>query len=196
MSNDNCSVGMVAYDEATDLVLMGVMAFIPEGKIDEKNKLEKLKYEEFIEACKCVACGDRTVDYSVIEQYVLNLEDKLGCKIHSIGYDRYNAISSAGKWEDSGLVCVEIRQHSSLLHAPTKWLSELIENNKVRYDEDKLLEINFNNARCVYDTNLNRYVTKKKSTGKVDEVVSIINALYLLQQDVILQNTLDWAVQI
>lgn len=196
MSNDNCSVGMVAYDEATDMVLMGAMAFIPEGKIDEKNKLEKLKYEEFIEACKCVACGDRTVDYSVIEQYVLNLEDKLGCKIHSIGYDRYNAISSAGKWEDSGLVCVEIRQHSSLLHAPTKWLSELIENNKVRYDEDKLLEINFNNARCVYDTNLNRYVTKKKSTGKVDEVVSIINALYLLQQDVILQNTLDWAVQI
>ena len=196
MSNDNCSVGMVAYDEATDMVLMSAMAFVPEGKIDEKNKLEKLKYEEFIEACKCVACGDRTVDYSVIEQYVLNLEDKLGCKIHSIGYDRYNAISSAGKWEDSGLVCVEIRQHSSLLHAPTKWLSELIENNKIRYDEDKLLEINFNNARCVYDTNLNRYVTKKKSTGKVDEVVSIINALYLLQQDVILQNTLDWAVQI
>lgn len=196
MSNDNCSVGMVAYDEPTDTVLMATMGFIPEGKIDEKNKLEKLKYEEFIEACKCIACGDRTVDYSVIEQYVLNLEDKLGCKIHSIGYDRYNAISSAGKWEEKGLVCVEIRQHSSLLHAPTKWLSELIENNKIRYDEDKLLEINFNNARCVYDTNLNRYVTKKKSTGKVDQVVSIINALYLLQQNVILQNTLDWAVQI
>ena len=196
MSNDNCSVGMVAYDEPTDMVLMATMGFIPEGKIDEKNKLEKLKYEEFIEACKCIACGDRTVDYSVIENYVLSLEDKLGCKIHSIGYDRYNAISSAGKWEDNGLVCVEIRQHSSLLHAPTKWLSELIENNKIRYDEDKLLEINFNNARCVYDTNLNRYVTKKKSTGKVDQVVSIINALYLLQQNVILQNTLDWAVQI
>ena len=79
---------------------------------------------------------------------------------------------------------------------PTKWLSELIENGKMRYESNKLLEINFNNARCTYDTNLNRYVNKKKSNGKVDEVVAIINALYLLQQDVILKNTLDWAVQI
>ena len=66
----------------------------------------------------------------------------------------------------------------------------------MRYESNKLLEINFNNARCTYDTNLNRYVNKKKSNGKVDEVVAIINALYLLQQDVILKNTLDWAVQI
>ena len=195
MSNDNCSVGMVALDEYTDNVLVEAIAFIPEGKIDEKNKLEKINYREFIEAMKCIACGDRTVDYSVIEQFVLSIEDKYGCKVHSLGYDRYNAISSAQKWEEGGIVCVEIRQHSSLLHAPTKWLSELIENNKIRYHNNKLLEINFNNARCNYDTNLNRYVNKKKSTGKVDEVVAIINALYLLQQDVILQNTLDWAVQ-
>ena len=195
MSNDNCSVAMVAFDEYTDDILISAMAFIPEGKIDEKNKLEKLNYQEFIDCGTCVACGDRTVDYSVIERYVLDLEKNLGCKIHSIGYDRYNAISSAQKWDENGLVCVEIRQHSSLLHGPTKWLSELIENNKIRYFDNKLLEINFNNAHCTYDTNLNRYVNKKKSTGKVDEVVAIINALYLLQQDVILQNTLDWAVQ-
>ncbi len=196
MSNDNCAVGIVSYDEDIDVVMMDSIAFIPEGKIDEKNKFEKVNYNEFIEAMKCVACGDRTVDYSVIENYVLSLEKKLGCKVCSIGYDRYNAISSAQKWNDAGLVCIEIRQHSSLLHAPTKWLSELIENGKVRYESNKLLEINFNNARCTYDTNLNRYVNKKKSNGKVDEVVAIINALYLLQQDVILKNTLDWAVQI
>ena len=195
MSNDNCAVAMVAFDEYTDNILAEVIAFIPEGKIEEKNKLEKINYYEFIEAMKCIACGDRTVDYSVIEQFVLSIEEKYGCKIHSIGYDRYNAISSAQKWDEAGMVCVEIRQHSSLLHAPTKWLSELIENNKFRYHNNKLLEINFNNARCTYDTNLNRYVNKKKSTGKVDEVVATINALYLLQQDVILQNTLDWAVQ-
>ena len=31
----------------------------------------------------------------------------------------------------------------------------------------------------------NLYVNKKKSNGKVDMVVSLINAIYLLQQDVI-----------
>ena len=32
---------------------------------------------------------------------------------------------------------------------------------------------------------MNRYVNKKKSNGKVDMVVSLINAVYLLQQDII-----------
>ena len=46
-----------------------------------------------------------------------------------------------------------------------------------------MLEINFQNARCTEDTNLNKYVNKKKSNGKVDMVVSLINAMYLLQQE-------------
>ena len=124
MSNDNCSVSMVGYDEDTNTVLIKTMAFIPEGKIDEKSKLERVSYRDYINCGWCIACGDRTVDYSVIEDYVLKLEDRFGVKIHSLGYDRYNAISSAQKFEKGGIVCVEIRQHSSLLHAPTKWLAE------------------------------------------------------------------------
>jgi len=195
MSNDNCSVAMCAWDAENERVMFRTMAFIPEGRIEEKSRAEKLNYTDMINAGWCVACGDRTVDYSVIEAYVLNLEKNLGVKIHSIGYDRYNAISSANKFEEAGYVTVEIRQHSSVLHPPTKWLSELIENGKVLYEPDKLLEANFQNARCQYDTNMNRYVNKKKSSGKVDEVVALINALYLLQQNVILDTYMDWVVQ-
>ena len=195
MSNDNCSVAMVSYDDKTEKVLFKTMAFIPEARIDEKNRLEKINYYDFCKAGLCVACGDRTIDYSVIEKYVLDLEDTLGVKIHSIGYDRYNAISSAQKWEQAGYVTVEIKQHSSVLHPPTKWLSELIENGNVVYNTDRLLEINFDNARCTFDTNMNRYVNKKKSTGKVDEVVALINALYLCQQNVVLNQYMDWVVQ-
>ena len=38
------------------------------------------------------------------------------------------------------------------------------------------------------DTNLNQYVNKKRSAGKVDMVVAIINAMYLLQHE-LLYNT-------
>ena len=41
---------------------------------------------------------------------------------------------------------------------------------------------------------MNRYVTKKKSRGKVDMVVALINAVYLLQQDVLFDDN-NWAVQ-
>lgn len=195
MSNDNCSVAMCSYDEDLGKVLFKTMAFIPEGRIEEKNRLEKINYYDYCKAGWCIACGDRTIDYSVIEDYVLNLEGKMGVKINSLGYDRYNAISSAQKWESEGIVTVEIKQHSSVLHPPTKWLSELVEDGKVLYEPDKLVELNFDNARCTYDTNLNRYVNKKKSNGKVDEVVALINAMYLLQQNVLLQGTLDWVAQ-
>lgn len=195
MSNDNCSVGMVAYDDETQNVLIDAVAFVPEGRIDEKSKLEKINYRDFIAAMKCIACGDRTVDYSVIEDFILQVEQNYGCRVHSLGYDRYNAISTAQKCEKAGITTVEIRQHSTILHAPTKWLSELIEDGKIRYNPNKLLEINFNNARCTYDTNLNRYVNKKKSNGKVDEVVAIINALYLLQQNILMRESMNWVAQ-
>ena len=103
----------------------------------------------------------------------------------SVGYDRFNAISSVGKWEAAGLTCVEIKQHSSVLHPPTKLLSEKIEGARFHYRPNRLLEINFQNARCTYDTNLNRYVNKKRSNGKVDMVAALLNAVYLLQQDII-----------
>lgn len=182
-TNDNCAVAIAGVDDE-DNILASVMAFIPEGRIDEKSKFEHVDYRRFVEQMKCIACGDMVVDYGVIEDFVLNVEAKLGCEVVAIGYDRYNAMSSAQKWNQK-YTTVEIRQHSDTLHPPTKLLAEKVENGQFRYEENKLLEINFENAKCTYDTNMNRYVNKKKSSGKVDMVVALINAMYLVQQDII-----------
>ena len=48
-----------------------------------------------------------------------------------------------------------------------------------------MLEINFQNARCTEDTNKNKYVNKKKSAGKVDQVVGNINSTYLIEQEIL-----------
>ena len=117
-----------------------------------------------------------------------------------IGYDRYNALSSAQKWERGkngdgyGYNTVIVRQHSDTLHMPTKLLVEMCEQGKFHYITSKMLEINFENARCKEDTNLNKYVTKKHSRGKVDMVVALINGIYLLQQDMLLGED-DWVIQ-
>jgi len=128
------------------------------------------------------ACGDMTIDYEYIENFVFELERKFGVNILAIGYDRYNCLSSAQKWS-SLYQTVEIKQHSSVLHPATKLLKEKIENGEFEYEENGMLEINFQNAKCTYDTNMNMYVNKKKSAGKVDMVVSLINAVFLLNED-------------
>ena len=192
MTNDNCAVAMVSEED--NEILADVIAFIPEGRIEEKNKFEKINYYDFIKQMKCIACGNRTVDYGVIEDFVFQIEEKYDVTVVSIGYDRYNALSSAQKW-DKKYNTIQIRQHSDTLHGPTKLLYEKILDRKFRYEENKLLEINFENARCTYDTNMNRYITKKRSQGKVDMVVALINAVYLLQMDVFLDND-DFFVQV
>lgn len=191
ISNDNCAVGIVSDDDGT--ILIDSVTFIPEGRIEEKNQIEKINYYDFIKALKCIACGDKVVDYNVIEEFVFHIEEKYDVNVLGIGYDRFNAMSSAQKWETQ-YTTVQIRQHSDTLHAPTKLLYEKIMDGKLKYEENKLLEINFQNAKCVFDTNMNRYIHKKKSTGKVDMVFSILNALYLLQQDMYLSSG-DFLIQ-
>lgn len=193
-TDDNTSVAMVSLDEDNN-ILADVFAFIPDGRIEEKSNYEKVNYRELLKTGKVIACGDRVIDYAVVEDFILNIEQRFGVQVQAIGFDRWNALSSAQKLERSGHNLVEIRQHSSVLHPPTKRLKEMILNGQFRYEENPLLEINFQNARCVYDTNKNQYVNKKKSTGKVDMVVSLINAMYLVEQDYFL-NQADFTVQV
>lgn len=193
-SNDNTSVTMVAADDDDNNILAESFAFIPGGRIKEKTISEKVNYFELTKTKNVIACGDKVIDYAVVEDFIMSLEEKYGVQIQAIGYDRWNALSTAQKLEKAGYNLVEIRQHSSVLHPPTKLLKEKILKGEFKYTENKLLEINFQNARCSYDTNKNLFVTKKRSTGKVDMVVSLINAIYLLEKDVIL-NQMDFTVQ-
>lgn len=193
-TNDNTSVSMVSVDDDNN-ILADSFAFIPEGRIDEKTVSERVDYRELCKTGKVIACGDKVIDYAVVEKFILDIESKYGVQIQAIGYDRWNALSTAQKLESAGYNMVEIRQHSSVLHPPTKLLKEKILSGEFQYAENKLLEINFQNARCSYDTNKNLYVHKKKSTGKVDMVVSLINAVYLLQQDYFL-NQADFTIQV
>ena len=184
MTSDNCSVSMVALDDDDDRILVRPMVFVPEGRVEEKSRFEKLDYTRFIRSGQCVACGDMTVDYGVIEGYVLSLEDRFGVQIQAIGYDRFNALSSAQKFAEK-YTTVEVRQHSDTLHMPTKLLKEKILDRKMCYEPNALFEANFENARCTYDTGMRSYINKKRSNGKVDAVFATIDAIYLLQQDVI-----------
>lgn len=184
-SNDNTSVAIVSVDDDNN-ILADVVAFVPEDRIQEKTIAEKLNYSDLIKNTnKVFACGGQIIDYSFVEEYIMNIEHVYKCSIQAIGFDRWNAISSAQKLENAGYNMVEVKQHSSVLHPPTKLLKESILQGKFQYEKNPMLEINFQNAKCTYDTNKNLFVNKKKSNGKIDMVASLIDAVYLLQQDII-----------
>lgn len=195
MSGDNTSVTMLALDDDNN-ILAESWAFIPEGRIEEKTMAEKVNYRELMRKGHVMACGDKVIDYSYVEHFIMGIEAKYGVKIQAIGFDRWNAMSTAQKLENEGYNMVEVKQHSSVLHSPSKLLKEKILSTEFHYTDNTIYEINFQNARCNYDTNNNMYVSKKRSQGKVDMVVSTIIATYLLQQDALLDQGGDFIVQV
>lgn len=193
LTEDNTAVAMVT--EHKGKIYGKVWGFIPGDKKKQKSKREGVDYDRLIKQGVCFESSGEVISYEDVENHILKLEEDYGVEIQQIGYDRMNAISTVQKLEAVGYECVEIKQHSSVLHMPTKLLKELILSKMFCYDENLMLEINFQNSRCTEDTNLNKYVNKKKSAGKVDMVVGLINATYLLQQDMLFGMD-DFAVQV
>ncbi|MBQ3415109.1 MAG: terminase, partial [Clostridia bacterium] len=93
-SNDNTAIGMVSVDDDNNILFESI-AFIPEGRIEEKNAFEKIDYRSFVRAMKCIACGDKVIDYAVVEDFIMNIESKYGVQVQAIGYDRFNCMSTA-----------------------------------------------------------------------------------------------------
>lgn len=145
MTNDNTSFAMVTEQDGT--IYAKVWGFAPSDRIDEKSMKEKVDYRALIRKSECFACGDEVIDYGFVERFIIGLPEKYGVEVMQVGYDRYNAISTVQKLEQNEIECVEIKQHSSVLHMPTKLLKELILKKKIRYATNRMLEINFQNAR-------------------------------------------------
>lgn len=192
LSEDNVALAMVTEDGG--IIYGKVWGFIPKDRKLAKSKKEGVNYDRLIQNGDCFECGDEVIDYGYVEAFIMGLKEQYGVEIVQIGYDRWNAISTVQKLEAASYECVEIKQHSSVLHMPTKYLKEQILSKTFRYESNLMLEINFQNARCTEDTNLNKYVNKKKSTGKVDMVVALINATYLLQQEQLYGNNFVFQV--
>lgn len=183
MTNDNCAVAMVCADG--DKIAAKAWSFIPADKIDSKSQMERTDYKRFIQRGSCFPCGDEVVDYGFIERFIMELPEQFGVNVVQIGYDRYNCISTASKLDAAGFECVEVKQHSSVLHPPIKLIRDSVLSGNFGYDADPQYESNFQSARALYDNNMNMYLSKKKSKGKIDMLMATVDAVYLLQQDML-----------
>lgn len=185
-SCDLCGLSMVHYDEVKDEFYIKSWAFLPgdETALHSRCKVEKIDYNMMIANGYCFPCGDRVISYSFIEEFILSLEAKYGVIIQSVGYDRYNCISTANRLSENGLEVCEIRQHSTILGPACKSIREYVLNKKFFYDKNRLLEIQFSNAKALTDTNGNVFISKRKSSGKIDMIASLLNAICLWNKQI------------
>ena len=185
VTNDNTSIAMVHYDAKTDSFYNKSWAFLPTDKAQEKTAVERLDYFEMRDQGWALFCGEGIIDYRFVEDFVMSLPEKYGVIIKGIGYDRHNAISSANRWSQEGNIeTTVIGQNGNTLHSTNKKIKETILTGKWYYEPNDLMEINFKNVRVVYDSNMKSFLNKKRSIGKIDMVVSLLNATNLWVADI------------
>lgn len=184
-TDDNTALAMCCIED--DIIYAKVWGFVPEERIKDKSEREKFDYRASIDRGECFSTPGNVIKQRKIEKFIKGLKKEYGLsEIALFGYDPWNAdklIQDLESCEDQTFITVDITQHSRVLHKPTKYLKEHILEGTLCYDKNSLLTNNFENARCKYDQNLNLYVSKLRSKGKVDMVVALINAVYLAQQD-------------
>ena len=180
MTTDLVAVAIATYDEERGNIYTKSWAFLPKNKVNEASLKQKVDYYKHIELGNAFACGDDVVDYGFIEEFILKLEDKLGINLIQVGWDRFNALSSMAKVSREGYECVEVIQHSKHLHPAVKLLQESILNGRFKFEDNDLYLGQFSNVKVTWDDECNMWIKKKLATGKIDNIVATINALFLL----------------
>lgn len=198
-SDDNTAVSMTCLYDGK--LYVKTWAFYPAGKEMIKSTKEHVNYKKLCKKGLCFATGEDDsliVDYTEIERFIQSLPQRYGVDIIQLGFDRRNALATVQRLEaaEDPIECVEVKQHSSVLSPVVKLFREYVYNGLVVYDDDnQLLEINIQNSRCTRDTNLNPYVNKKRSAGKVDLVMATLDAVYLVNENELLSPPSDFGVQ-
>lgn len=178
-TGDNTSFSIICYEDGE--VFTKNFAFYPADKTEQKSKEEKVNYYEYDAKGYSVPVGDLFVDIGEIFEFVMSIIQEYELEVEMFGYDQRDMTGLAQMLEREGVPTMAIPQHSKYLGQPIKLLEQYILQQKFYYETNELLEINFQNCKCTYDTNNVKYINKKKSKStKIDMVFSLLNALYLL----------------
>lgn len=183
-TGDNTSFSIICYEDGE--VYSKNFAFYPADKTEQKTREEKVNYYEMDAKQYSVPVGDIFVDIKEIFEFILKIKEEYQLDIEFFGYDQRDMTGLAQMLDNAGIPTVAIPQHSKYLGQPIKMLEQYILQGRFFYEENDLLEINFSNCKCTYDTNNVKYINKKKSKStKIDMVFSLLNAMYLLNNKLI-----------
>ena len=158
-------------------------SFIPwekAGSIEAKEKQDGINYRELAKKGHCTITShpQGLINDDQVYQWLLNYVEDNRLEVVFFGYDAWGATPAIKQLElNTSWNLMAIRQRTSELKDPTKFLqSAFVESSITRLD-DKIMEKALLNAQVIEDK-IGIQVDKAKATLKIDVVDAIIDALY------------------
>lgn len=158
-------------------------SFIPwekAGSIEAKEKQDGINYRELAKHgyCTITSHPQGLINDDQVYQWLLDYVEDNALDVVFFGYDAWGATPAIKQLElNTSWNLMAIRQRTSELKDPTKFLqSGFVEQSITRLD-DKIMEKALLNAQIIEDK-IGIQVDKAKATLKIDVVDAIIDALY------------------
>lgn len=181
--SDNTAVAFVYPYETEKKWHVEQHSFIPwkvAGSIEAKEKQDGINYRDLEKQgfCTITSHPQGLINDDEVYQWIINYAEDNELDIIWFGYDAYGVSKVVKALElNTSYPLMPIRQRTSELKDPTKFLQTLfIEGNITRLN-DKIMEKALLNA-VIKEDNIGIQVDKMKSTLKVDVVDAIIDGMY------------------
>ena len=158
-------------------------SFIPwekAGSIESKEKQDGINYRELekLGYCTITSHPQGLINDDQVYQWLLNYVEDNELDVVFFGYDAWGATPAIKQLEiNTSWNLMAIRQRTSELKDPTKFLQSAFVEGSISRLDDKIMEKALLNAQIVEDK-IGIQVDKAKATLKIDVVDAIIDALY------------------
>ncbi|MEK3728626.1 terminase large subunit [Lysinibacillus sp. FSL W8-0953] len=160
---------------------VGQHSFMPEEALAERRAKDKVAYDVWIEEGWLDVTPGAVVDYSFVEQWIMDFINDNELNVILFCYDPYGATQFAQNMENYGLTIVEVRQGFPTLSEPTKEFRDFVYQNndrqkKITHVGDKVLSWAVGNAIAEMAANESIKLSKSKSRERIDPIAAIITA--------------------
>lgn len=163
-----------------------VFFWCPYDVANKREKETQAKYLTWSRMGLVKLSDGGVVDYDVMEADILELARKY--RINKIGFDPWNAQQTVNHLEQHGLEMVKMSQGFATMNSPTKSFERLVLTQAIRHLGNDAMSWMFSNFSVDVDHAGNVKPSKKKSTEKIDGVVSTIMAIGVAELEAIETN--------
>jgi len=144
-----------------DRYVMLSHSFMPENRVQEKEKTDRVPYGVWIKQGYITATPGDVIDYEFVKAYIRT--EAMKFQIKEICFDPWNSTQLANDLENEGFVLVAVRQGYATLSEPTKDILALVYQKRIIHNQNPVLTWAISNCITRQDPNGNIALDKAKS---------------------------------
>jgi phage terminase large subunit-like protein len=151
--------------------------YLPAETLQEREDEDRMPYKTWAHAGHLLTTPGRTTDPKAIALKIAELHGTYN--IRALAYDRWRIEDLARELNEigCGIPLAEWGQGFKDMSPAVDVLERLVEDRKLRHYSHPVLTMAAANAKCETDAAGNRKLSKRKSTGRIDPLVSLTMAL-------------------